>query len=168
MHPFTAPFSDFFGVVDPPEVDDQSKKNEEKIYELYLIMWKLCFYMRYLPVSRRPVCRENVVSDGCDSCVDSIATSSWPGNQELLTLHPSQKKIVFTEKKHSKDCGLQPPLAFQPRNCNPHAAAERQPLMVASDMPTAMPNSRALPTLEIGVFSKKEWLSQSVDEIWWC
>lgn len=123
-------------------------------------MWKLCFYMRYLPVSRRPVCRENVVSDGCDSCVDSIATSSWPGNQELLTLHPSQKKIVFTEKKTFKRSWTSTSVP-KPRNCKPHAAAERQPLMVASDIPTAMPNSRALPTLELGVFSKKEWLSQS-------
>ena len=74
---------------------------------------KIMFLYEVSGVSRRPVCRENVVSDGCDSCVDSIATSSWPGNQELLTLHPSQKKIVFTEKKHSKDRGLRLPCQNQ-------------------------------------------------------
>lgn len=121
---------------------------------------KIMFLYEVSGVSRRPVCRENVVSDGCDSCVDSIATSSWPGNQELLTLHPSQKKIVFTEKKTFKRSWTSTSVP-KPRNCKPHAAAERQPLMVASDIPTAMPNSRALPTLELGVFSKKEWLSQS-------
>lgn len=82
-------------------------------------------------------------------------------NQELLTLHPSQKKIVFTEKKKTFKRSWTSTSVPKPRNCKPHAAAERQPLMVASDIPTAMPNSRALPTLELGVFSKKEWLSQS-------
>lgn len=123
---------------------------------------KIMFYMRYLPVSRRPVCRENVVSDGCDSCVDSIANSSWQKKKSrIIDFTPFPKKNCLYGKKKTFKRSWTSTSVPKPRNCKPHAAAERQPLMVASDIPTAMPNSRALPTLELGVFSKKEWLSQS-------
>lgn len=129
---------------------------------------KIMFYMRYLPVSRRPVCRENVVSDGCDSCVDSIANSSWQKKKSrIIDFTPFPKKIVFTEKKkHSKDRGLR--LPCQNQETVSHMQLQKgNHWWLLQIYPQQCPTAGHCPPWSLGCFPRKNGSVNQLDEMWW-
>lgn len=88
-------------------------------------------------------------------------------NQELLTLHPSQKKIVFTEKKkHSKDRGLR--LPCQNQETVSHMQLQKgNHWWLLQIYPQQCPTAGHCPPWSLGCFPRKNGSVNQLDEMWW-